>query len=781
VTALIENGLMNAPVALCLAGIVLMLGRVWKQPALLHALWVLVLLKLVMPPLVQVPVPWQLPAWMHASAPSTLESQVTTTRTTGQESNSLARELAPGNPRREAASHFAISPTDGRAVSSASQISSQISTGSTATGAAADEPPGNDASGTQVSLTIGASQELPRPQSRHLSSLGESFWMLMVSEFVRMTPMLFFIALCVWGVGSVIWFSSEGWRVVQFAQVFLRHATLAPKPMQRHASNLARDMGLKHCPEVWLLSAVVSPMLWCVGGRARILFPSQLATQLDKGAMATLLTHELAHYHRGDHWVRMLEFIATGLFWWHPAVWIARREIEIHEEQCCDSWVVSQFPKAPRRYADALLATIDFLSEDHAVLPPAASGLGNAPLIRQRLILIMRGVAPKNLGLAGRMIVVAMALLVPIQPRLSFETNSVSLPKIQTAAPSQPAGFAPRPVLENQLNTPHPPVSEGTKAKSIPDSHLSKLQAPSKRASPVLAQTTSRVKQPASQNQVQGQAKQGQPKTAAVKTVPERQSAISRPDWLVWGMAKAPNLLSRVVARDNGQIFWQHLCTEDAEDLSRFDISAVAYTPEGQLFVAGCRDGKIRVWDATNGQLLKTLAGHKSDVRAVAISPRGDWLASGDQKGEVRVWSVLDERSSEILSNYCAPISSVAFSGDGKTVAVATSVWTEASRTRQHIASSGSAETNGTGLVALWNLLERVEMKHITTRHPLAVVAFSLDSSALSGAEWSGRVLTWNVGSTKLLATRFIDRKSVAAAVFSADAEVIRAKIGQTF
>ena len=45
---------------------------------------------------------------------------------------------------------------------------------------------------------------------------------------------------------------------------------------------------------------------------------------LDAARCDTLLAHELAHYARGDHWVRWLELIVAVLFWWHPAAWVAR-------------------------------------------------------------------------------------------------------------------------------------------------------------------------------------------------------------------------------------------------------------------------------------------------------------------------------------------------------------------------------------------------------------------------------------------------------------------------
>jgi beta-lactamase regulating signal transducer with metallopeptidase domain len=129
-----------------------------------------------------------------------------------------------------------------------------------------------------------------------------------------------------------------------------------------------------------------------------------------------LLTHELAHYRRGDHWVRLLELVVTGLYWWHPIVWWGRREIEIAEEECCDAWVVGQFPQAPRRYAEALLETIDFLALTQPQLPPVASGIGDVPLLRKRLTQIMRGAAPKTMSHLGRLAVLLSVVLLPLHP-----------------------------------------------------------------------------------------------------------------------------------------------------------------------------------------------------------------------------------------------------------------------------------------------------------------------------------------------------------------------------
>ena len=55
--ALLRAGLVNALTATAVGLAVLALGRFCRRPALLHALWLLVLLKLITPPLWDVPVP----------------------------------------------------------------------------------------------------------------------------------------------------------------------------------------------------------------------------------------------------------------------------------------------------------------------------------------------------------------------------------------------------------------------------------------------------------------------------------------------------------------------------------------------------------------------------------------------------------------------------------------------------------------------------------------------------------------------------------------------------
>ena len=66
----------NAVVAALLAIGAGLLGRIWKHPAALHALWVVVLLKLFAPPLVTAELP---AAFAFSPSPARTDMRVTTT------------------------------------------------------------------------------------------------------------------------------------------------------------------------------------------------------------------------------------------------------------------------------------------------------------------------------------------------------------------------------------------------------------------------------------------------------------------------------------------------------------------------------------------------------------------------------------------------------------------------------------------------------------------------------------------------------------------------------
>ena len=51
-------------------------------------------------------------------------------------------------------------------------------------------------------------------------------------------------------------------------------------------------------------------------------------------------------------------------------------------------------------------------------------------------------------------------------------------------------------------------------------------------------------------------------------------------------------------------------------------------------------DNTILVWDATSGQILRTLTGYTNGVEDVVWSPDGKTLASASADGTVQLWNI---------------------------------------------------------------------------------------------------------------------------------------------
>jgi beta-lactamase regulating signal transducer with metallopeptidase domain len=389
VNALLQVGVTNALVATALAVVAVAVAKLARRPALSHALWLLVLLKLITPPLVVVPVHWPEsepapaaagPAAVQGKQPLVVAESVPVKAARLPDADVEVGDNEPDPPVVEPPGGDQQPPAEQRAAVPVAPVVPLAEVAIT-------EMP------TRVTPVTTTPETVEIPWAGMLGAL--------------------------WLAGSGVWFVVALVRIRRF-QRQLSFTQPADTELQQEACRIAVRLGLRDCPGVWLVPGTLSPLLWAVAGYPRLLLPVGLVARLDGLQRATLLAHELAHYRRRDHWVRGIEFVALGLYWWLPIVWWARRELREAEEECCDAWVVWALPDAVKAYATALVETLDFLSGSRPVLPPAASGLGHLNLLRRRLTMIMRGTKPRMLTGAGFLAVLGLAaLLLPLLPTLA--------------------------------------------------------------------------------------------------------------------------------------------------------------------------------------------------------------------------------------------------------------------------------------------------------------------------------------------------------------------------
>jgi beta-lactamase regulating signal transducer with metallopeptidase domain len=225
----------------------------------------------------------------------------------------------------------------------------------------------------------------------------------------------------IWIAGSLAWAALLVVRIARFSRV-LKRSQPASDDLRNEVDVVSDRIGLRRSPEIQLVDAAVSPLLWFVGGRVSLVLPRSLVASMSPSQREGVIAHELAHLRRRDHWVRLLEIVATAALWWHPLLWLARRGLHEAEEQCCDAWVVAMRSDADARrtYADALVDALEFVSSRGAVaLPAGATGLGRVKHLKRRVTMILTSVPRKSLSGVGKLaltvIVVAAVPLMPVR------------------------------------------------------------------------------------------------------------------------------------------------------------------------------------------------------------------------------------------------------------------------------------------------------------------------------------------------------------------------------
>jgi WD40 repeat protein/beta-lactamase regulating signal transducer with metallopeptidase domain len=703
-SALLYLGLANAACAAALAVLAVVVGRWARRPALAHGAWLLVLVKLVTPPLFPLPVAW-LPAAPPPEAAATTDAPTPVPMTY----NAVYEAENVGPPMPD---DVWLELEKLRVKGVAVQVS-------------VPAPPAPEGPAQFVGNYVDAStppavpaletQPTAPPPTTSLADVGG------------------FVATVlggVWLVGSAVWFTRSVRRLVRF-QRLLRLARPAPGHVQALAARLARQFGLRRCPEVLLLPAPLPPMVWGALGRVRVLLPARLVERLDADQFAALLAHELAHVRRGDHWVRRLEFVVLGLYWWYPLAWWARTRLQEAEEECCDAWVVEALPA--RAYASAIVATVDFLANDLQPAPALASGLGRLDGLKRRLTLILTGTAPKRLNVAGRLAVLVLgAALLPLLPTLGRSENKPD----EKPAPKQEAdeGAATDPGEEAVAFQPNPLALVGgnfehfSLAVSRDGLHLAAGSGYADRPGEVRVWTVADHKEVLAYATARGVASvafsqdgkyigsagyDGQavirefPSGKVVQVLPldgaarlafspdnkTAATATEAKTVKLWELATG-----KEIARLDGELYrWQCLAfsldgallavggegkDKQSSQVNFWDtathklvgtlnghtrmIVSLAFSPDKKTLATGGTDGVVRLWQLDGFKELAALEGHENRVEGLAFTPDGGRLVSSSHDGTVRLWDVAKRMPLMRLDGHVAPVRCVAVSPDGK-------------------------------------------------------------------------------------------------------------------
>ena len=369
----------NLALSAVLAVLVYAMTKWCRNPALSHALWLLVLVKLVTPPLI----PLSLPTFASES---------------GDEPATLANRPVP------------LQAAPAAAPAAEPEI------------AADREQTGGNTSSESPQLEVGSSlaRQLSQPT---VTGLPLWRWILILSALG--TFCLVFLAL------------SRHLRLLRI----IKTARDAEAALAKDARELAQKIGLSSCPPVKVTNELICPLV-AMGIRRRIiLLSAPLLVELDPEQTRTVLAHELAHIRRHDDWIRCFELAVLALFWWNPVAWYASNRLRRAEEECCDAFVIWALPASRRHYGEALLRTVERLTESRSLVAVVGTGFGGH-VFSKRIEAIMKKDTRHRMSSLGWALLLVLAITVlPLAAQTGSRENSKP-PGIDTtsAHATQPRG-----------------------------------------------------------------------------------------------------------------------------------------------------------------------------------------------------------------------------------------------------------------------------------------------------------------------------------------------------
>ena len=191
-------------------------------------------------------------------------------------------------------------------------------------------------------------------------------------------------------------------------------------------------------------------------------------------------------------------------------------------------------------------------------------------------------------------------------------------------------------------------------------------------------------------------------------------------------------------------------------------VSCGAFSKDGAVLITGSWDTTIGVWNASTGDKLGVLKGHKGGLRAIALLPDGKTLASAAEDGVIKLWDLPSFKEKATLEGNAKTVYSLAVSPDGKTLA----------------SGGGNHRAPEPGELLLWDL-ETGKIRHAIPNVERVVwsVAFSPDGKQLAAGVDNGTIQIHRGDTGTILRT--LPARSVRPVAFSPDGRLLAMAMGK--
>jgi WD40 repeat protein len=242
------------------------------------------------------------------------------------------------------------------------------------------------------------------------------------------------------------------------------------------------------------------------------------------------------------------------------------------------------------------------------------------------------------------------------------------------------------------------------------------------------------------------------------------------------------------------------LTTLYAQAAQVYDVTSIAWHPDGRQLAVGYRDGDIQIWDSKAKRMILSLQEHPQYVTALAWSPDGNKLASGSYDRSARVWDSSNGKLLNTISGFGDTVTAVTWSPDssklitGGTEGFSLIIWDPLTGQYLNPQKAGGvveivwspdnsklAVANATGSISVWDGTTLTQLaSYEVAQGPgsdVYAVAWNPDGTRLASGSRNRLVRIWDAATGKVLAdlkgndnpTTGWETSNVHSVVFSPD------------
>lgn len=161
------------------------------------------------------------------------------------------------------------------------------------------------------------------------------------------------VLFLVWLAGALLLFTLL-WRRFMFAKRLIKQSDQAHGRWHEMLRQCQHSVGVRGNIELRLSNDILSPAA-CGLLKPVILIPHSLLDMLSGEKLHAVLLHELAHIKRGDLWVNFMQTILQIVYFYNPLLWLANTYIRDLREKAVDEMVLTKIGGEVKRYSDTLI------------------------------------------------------------------------------------------------------------------------------------------------------------------------------------------------------------------------------------------------------------------------------------------------------------------------------------------------------------------------------------------------------------------------------------------